>query len=416
MNGHREWLSGMMRSMIFSGDCEKIMTTKILLSTDIGSDVDDALSLLVMLNHPQIDLNGIYTVNGKVDERCYIAKHMVNLSGQQIPVGRGSGQPLGPAVPPYYYYEDYLVDDSFLDHQKIEEQGDYEILFKPLESVGISAGGLQHLAGQLAVEKHVVFSIGPLTNLALLLRDYPKSAANIEQLYVMGAKFPEGVMEHNFRHDVVAAQEVLRSEIPITIVPGDFCGGYHMPLSIEQQMNGNELAGYVRSMLRGFVGSKFALAYHRERMGDDDLRRVLMKSSMVTARGAPQDELLQLHHFKKVFQQNINAESAYFEADDFLDDLDKLTEQLRNPKYGYSLGDRIADALDSLVPKEISIADVYIPYCFLHPENLSTERMTLDCDETGCTIVKDRGDGKHEVVMDLSDWKHFEEFVQDYIR
>ena len=57
---------------------------KIILSTDIGSDVDDALSLLAMLNHPEINLEGIYTVNGDVDSRSRIAKHIVDLSGNNI--------------------------------------------------------------------------------------------------------------------------------------------------------------------------------------------------------------------------------------------------------------------------------------------------------------------------------------------
>ena len=49
------------------------MSKKILFSTDIGSDPDDALALLAMLNHPEIDLKGIYTVNGLVDFRSFIA-------------------------------------------------------------------------------------------------------------------------------------------------------------------------------------------------------------------------------------------------------------------------------------------------------------------------------------------------------
>ena len=87
------------------------MKNKILLSTDIGSDIDDALALLGMLNQ-NLDLEAIYTVNGDVDTRSYIAKHMVDLSGKEIVVARGESQPLlGPK--PYTFYEEYHIDDKY---------------------------------------------------------------------------------------------------------------------------------------------------------------------------------------------------------------------------------------------------------------------------------------------------------------
>ena len=91
------------------------------------------------------------------------------------------------------------------------------------EKVGIDPNGVEHLAEKLSGGKHTVFSIAPLTNLALILRDHPQSVRNIERLFVMGARFPEGEKEHNFRYDSQAAQEVLDSDISITIIPSDVC-------------------------------------------------------------------------------------------------------------------------------------------------------------------------------------------------
>ena len=54
--------------------------SKILVSTDIGSDVDDALALNVMLKHSGFNVEGIYTVNGDVNSRALIARHMVSLN------------------------------------------------------------------------------------------------------------------------------------------------------------------------------------------------------------------------------------------------------------------------------------------------------------------------------------------------
>ena len=93
------------------------MVNRILLSTDIGSDIDDALCLLSMLNHPDINLQGIYTVNGDVNSRSYIARHMVNLRGARIPVIRGEQKPIAADTKPYTYYESLLILLQFLHIQ-----------------------------------------------------------------------------------------------------------------------------------------------------------------------------------------------------------------------------------------------------------------------------------------------------------
>ena len=88
------------------------MERKVLVSTDIGSDIDDALSILTMFNMG-LNVRGIYTVNGDVDSRSYIAKHMVDLYGTGIPVGRGTAESLS-GEKPYSFCEDAYVDDKFV--------------------------------------------------------------------------------------------------------------------------------------------------------------------------------------------------------------------------------------------------------------------------------------------------------------
>jgi purine nucleosidase len=43
------------------------MTEKILLDTDIGSDIDDAICLAYLLSQPKCQLLGITTVSGGCD-------------------------------------------------------------------------------------------------------------------------------------------------------------------------------------------------------------------------------------------------------------------------------------------------------------------------------------------------------------
>ena len=49
------------------------MTTKVILDTDIGSDIDDAICLAYLLAQPQCELLGITTVSGQPKERAMIA-------------------------------------------------------------------------------------------------------------------------------------------------------------------------------------------------------------------------------------------------------------------------------------------------------------------------------------------------------
>jgi inosine-uridine nucleoside N-ribohydrolase len=73
-----------------------------------------------------------------------------------------------------------------------------------------------------------ILAIGPLTNVAMALRQEPGLAAKVKQLYVMGgavAALPDGAgnitpnAEFNFWVDPEAAKVVLRSGIPIVLSP-----------------------------------------------------------------------------------------------------------------------------------------------------------------------------------------------------
>lgn len=384
---------------------------KVLLSTDIGSDVDDALTLDVMLNHPGINLRGVYTVNGKVDARAYIAKRMIDLSGKEIPVCKGESKPLGAVVSPYTFFEDYLVDDCFLDKKRMEREGGYDTFYLPLKMVGIVENGTAHLRKQLLEDKHVIFSIAPLTNIAKVI-DNAGVRDNVERLYIMGGNL-EGVMEHNFRFDYLAAQKILESDIPITIIPSDVCNKYRMPASFKSQFKG-DLGKYVRKMFLAFLGAKTVGKFIETCIGGGDLRSHIKNNVTVSlGRGASGDELIRVGNFKDIFFANFDESTAYFETEEFWRDFDKMISYLRDPKYGFRQGREVAEVLTALVPENVSVSDAYVPYCFLHSENLVTEKMNLTCDLEGRTIVLP-GE-KHEIVREI-DYKDFERFLKENLR
>jgi inosine-uridine nucleoside N-ribohydrolase len=70
------------------------MPIKLLLDTDIGSDVDDAVCLAYLLANPDCELLGITTVSGEAEARAGIASALCNVAGKAIPIYPGREEPL----------------------------------------------------------------------------------------------------------------------------------------------------------------------------------------------------------------------------------------------------------------------------------------------------------------------------------
>jgi len=62
----------------------------ILLDTDIGSDVDDAFALALILASPELDLRGVTTVSGDTRARALMACRLLTAAGHKdVPVAVG---------------------------------------------------------------------------------------------------------------------------------------------------------------------------------------------------------------------------------------------------------------------------------------------------------------------------------------
>ena len=76
------------------------MTVKVLLDTDIGSDIDDAFCLAYLLAQPQCDLLGITTVCGEADKRAMIVVYEPTWTGtDHAPGNSATVQVLAHAFP-----------------------------------------------------------------------------------------------------------------------------------------------------------------------------------------------------------------------------------------------------------------------------------------------------------------------------
>ena len=67
----------------------------VLLDTDVGTDVDDALAMALLLASPELDLRALTTVSGDARLRARIAKKLLTLAGQSnVPVAAGVQVPV----------------------------------------------------------------------------------------------------------------------------------------------------------------------------------------------------------------------------------------------------------------------------------------------------------------------------------
>lgn len=185
---------------------------KVFIDTDIGSDVDDVLALLMALGRSDYQVLGVSTVNGPVRERARLVHAVLNrLRREDVPVGPGVGST--------------LLRDKQPRHQAGSVLGKFEAL-PPLPAD--SPHGVDLLIEQIQAHPGLtVVAIGPLTNMALAIIKDPSIVDDIGQLIIVGGAthlppevakasiYVDYKSEYNLNSDPHAAQVVFGSGVPI---------------------------------------------------------------------------------------------------------------------------------------------------------------------------------------------------------
>src|SRR5262245_1328492 len=87
------------------------MATKVILDTDIGDDIDDALALGLILASPELELVGVTTVYANVLSRSQQARTILHIAGghfREIPVAAGCAAAMSPRPGPTQNVKAYL--------------------------------------------------------------------------------------------------------------------------------------------------------------------------------------------------------------------------------------------------------------------------------------------------------------------
>jgi len=180
------------------------LKTKILLDTDIGTDIDDAVCLAYLLNNPDCELLGITTVTGESVQRAKIASALCMVAGRDIPIYPGAEKPL-------------VIEQK----QKIAQQAvalerwNHKKQFPKGEAIEFLRHTIRQNPGEITL-----LTIGPLTNIGLLFSVDPEIPSLLKSLVMMCGYYERKnkeayPMEWNAFGDYHATKIVFDAGVPV---------------------------------------------------------------------------------------------------------------------------------------------------------------------------------------------------------
>jgi purine nucleosidase len=179
----------------------------VILDCDPGHD--DAMAILLAAGDPSIELLAVTTVAGNqtLERTTLNARRVCTVAGiTDVPIAAGCDRPLrGELLTAGDVHGESGLDGPHFDEPTV-----------PLDDR--HAVELVHELVQASPRPVTLVGVGPLTNLATLLRTYPADRDRIERIEIMGGSTGRGntapYAEFNVFVDPEAADEVLRSGLP----------------------------------------------------------------------------------------------------------------------------------------------------------------------------------------------------------
>lgn len=181
---------------------------KVLIDTDLGDDVDDALTFLLAAASKEMELVGVTTVLRDTVLRAKNVKKLLSHLDMDVPVYAGKENPITGEK----RSKDILLKMSGTENFTADNEDDFRDGESALDYIFQTANSVDHL--------HIL-AIGPLTNIAAVILKYPQIKNKISKIVLMGGDYFNGRHEWNILSDPLASKTVFESGIPVYAVGTD---------------------------------------------------------------------------------------------------------------------------------------------------------------------------------------------------
>ncbi len=234
---------------------------KVIFDTDPG--VDDAMALLFLHRHPDIDLIGITTVfgNAPIDIATRNALFLKEAWAIAAPVAKGAGVTIDPARPqghwPTFIHGENGLGDIAIPDEIGARPDDRPAFQFIIDTVRADPGEVTLVA------------VGRMTNLALALKADPDFAALVKQVIVMGGAFDQNgnvspAAEANIHGDPEAADLVFTAPWRVSVIGLDVTMKTVMTSGYLAEMA--SVGGRPVELLSDI--SQFYIEFYKHRVGD----------------------------------------------------------------------------------------------------------------------------------------------------
>ena len=182
---------------------------KIILDTDIGDDIDDALALAFAIMSGKIDILGVTTVFRNAEQRAELACCLLEALGRtEIPVYAGIGKTLLQSIPDW----EQVAASHRPRQMEVLKKQQPSFQPQPGNAVDFIIDTVMASSGDITL-----VPIGPFTNIAAAFTLEPRLSQKT-QIVMMGGATDRVRPEWNALCDPEATRIVFGTGVPITMI------------------------------------------------------------------------------------------------------------------------------------------------------------------------------------------------------